>query len=124
MKELTLKQLKRLKPEELLIESPSQDRLWEQHLLWLMDNEPERTWELFEQDPDLLAEKLLRVLQRADLLQAVLEKEDKLDADQIAEQVNLIVSPSDGRALMQDPAPAPLSDKQRSRLLSWSRNLP
>jgi len=116
---LGLEELKVLKPEELQIDRPNRDRYWEDHLLWLLDHRPDHLKELFLRKKGHLKRKLLRVVQRASILEMILNMEGNLEKDQIEERVYQIVAPPD------DPSrePEPLPDELRQRILGWSWNL-
>ncbi len=108
---LSLQQLQKLNPEDVCIREPNLDPMWRDHLLWLLDNHPERC--LYRSDRNELKRLLLRVTQRASLLQVILNEKGQLQNDQIQEIVYAkVVSPSES---LREP-PKALNDNLRLKI--------
>jgi len=121
MTSLTLEQAKKMDPSTIEIESPSLDPWWEKHLLWLLGNHPQWTKELYEKGE--LEAVLLKVVQKATLMEYCLDLEGGLGKDEIIERVlAAIVAPTDGPAFHSEP-PERLPEALELEILNWSRAL-
>ncbi len=65
----------------------AKDTWWEDHLEWLLENDPQLVKSLFEKDPEKLAEHLSRVVKRAFQAFTSSKLPDKDAANQAFEQV-------------------------------------
>ena len=121
MTSLTLEQAKKMDPSTIEIEAPSLDPWWEAHLLWLLENHPLWTKELYEKGE--LDAVLLKVVQKATLMQYCLDLEGDVEKDKITERVlAAIVAPTDGPAFQSEP-PERLPEALELEILNWSQAL-
>ena len=124
MASLSLQELKSIKPEDLYLGyPPNQDKFWKPRLTWLLDNYPKETWKMFQRNKKKLKNQVLRVVQRANILMQILEREKNISQKEARALVmEDLVCPANGPALDPNP-PEELPDQKRLQVLAWSENL-
>lgn len=92
------------------------DSLHQVHLDWMFENEPSLVLQLDQQGK--LFQRLQRVRDQANRVElAALEA--GWPPDEAREMMLAILAPSDGPAIMQDPAPVPVPYEEQERI--WDR---
>jgi hypothetical protein len=90
------------------------DPWWYDHLEWLLENRPNLVKELFEKDPERLAEHLSRVVVRALRVFTSSKLPDQEASDRAFE---LVIAPE----AVEDP-PDPLPEELQEEILAWAEN--
>ena len=89
----------------------AKDNWWNDHLEWMLENEPQLAKSLFEKDPEKLAEHLSRVVKRAFNVWTNSKKEDREALDYAVETV---VSPPP-----PENPPEPLPEELEEKIRAW-----
>jgi len=121
MTSVSLKQLKRIKPEQIDLDHPEREPDFKNHLRHLLQNYPQVTGDLAWNRPKELKARLERVTKRAILQRIILKKEGRLAPDQIEEAVREIVAPHDSPVDLGEE-PEPLPEEDELRILAWADN--
>ena len=96
------------------------DREWDDRLDWMLDNHPQRTFDLYQKGK--LRAYLDKKSAQANIMWGQLESEKKLPNWQAQEIVyNALICPPDGPASREN-APAPLSEKKLNMIETWRKN--
>lgn len=104
-----------------VISVSNQDQEWQDHLDWMLENHPQRTFDLYRKGK--LRGYLDKKAARANILWGRLEQEKKLPSWQAQAIVyHDLICPPDGPASREN-APTPLSEEKLNQIESW-RNSP
>ena len=99
-----------MKPEE--VKKWAEDNWWDDHLEWLLENNPQLVRSLFEKDPERLAEHLSRVVKRAFTAFTTSNLPDREAANEAFEEV---ISPPG-----PENPPEPLPEELEEKIRAWA----
>lgn len=104
------------------VEFPEKEPMWENHLLWLLDNEPELVRQMFQNHRKALRELLdSKATQAAGVLFNLQQKGiPRPQAEEIV--LHEVIAPPDGPANSPDP-PEPLPENLRIKIMNWARKI-
>jgi hypothetical protein len=118
MRALSLKQLEQLDPQAIEIDDPQHDPMYQDRLLWLLENNPQQTARQFRESLQTLKAELLLNLQQASLALVRL-KAQGVPADAAEEKVyaQIVAPPAQSLALSSSP-PDPLPENEQAQILA------
>ena len=109
-----------MNPKTYAADVSAQDKEWEDHLTWMLENHPQRVWKLFQEKK--LRAYLDRKAARAIVRIGILENERKMPSWQAEEIVyHSLICPPDGPA-SRETGPTPLSETQLKAIETWQKS--
>lgn len=100
------------------LENPLEWKWWNQRVRYLLDCQPEVTWQTFRENRQDLYDQIVEKVEQAADYEVSLNEQGNLAPDQVWELVSNLVYPRD------IPEREPLPEDQEGEILVWAENPP